>query len=346
MRRFAVLFALAACLAGHTALAGEPIGSKQISIPDPSGERPLQTRLWYPAGTSRPLTPIGGRDGSFPGVEVVENAQPAAGSHPLVLLSHGFGGNWRNLNWLAGELAGQGYVVAAPDHPGTTTFDKRPEQAARLWERPHDLSRVLDAVSTDPGLAGPIEAGRIAAIGHSLGGWTVMALAGGRYDASRLPAICSPAPLCEALTAVGLRDGGTDPARLGADLRDARIGAVVSLDLGPALGFTPQSLADVRIPVLVFAAGTPVPGIAALKQDSDYLVGALPQATTRYLPIPDATHFSFMQLCLPNAAAAIEKIAPGESFVCRDGGTRDRTALHRQIADEILAFLARVQPSR
>lgn len=346
MRRFAVLFALAACLAGHAALAGEPIGSKQISIPDPVGERPLQARLWYPAGTSGALTSIGGRDGSFPGIAVVENAPPAAGSHPLVLLSHGFGGNWRNLNWLASELAGRGYVVAAPDHPGTTTFDKRPEQAVRLWERPHDLSRVLDAVSTNPGLAGPIEAGRIAAIGHSLGGWTVMALAGGRYDASRLPANCSPAPLCAALTVLGLRGGGADPAKLGADLRDARIGAVVSLDLGPALGFTPQSLAAVRIPVLVFAAGTPVPGIAALKQDSDYLVSALPQATTRYLPIPDATHFSFMQLCLPEAPAAIEKIAPGESFVCRDGGARDRSALHRQIADEILSFLARVQPSR
>ncbi|MGJ4858099.1 alpha/beta hydrolase family protein [Labrys sp. La1] len=346
MRRFAFLLALTAILAGPAAFASEPIGSRQISIPDPAGERPLQARLWYPASTAGPLTSIGGRDGSFPGVEVVENAPPVAGSHALVLFSHGFGGNWRNLNWLAGELARQGYVVAAPDHPGTTTFDKRPEQAVRLWERPRDLSRVLDAVSTHPGLAGPIEASRIAAIGHSLGGWTVMAMAGGRYDASRLPAICSPAPLCEALTALGLRGGGTDRTKLGADLRDTRIGAVVSLDLGPALGFTPQSLAAVRIPVLVLAAGTPVPGIAALKQDSDYLVNALPPASTRYLPIPDATHFSFMQLCLPEAPAAIEKIAPGESFVCQDGGTRERTALHRQIADEILAFLARALPSR
>ncbi|OCC02574.1 hypothetical protein BA190_23025 [Labrys sp. WJW] len=346
MRRFSFLLALAVCLAGHAALAGEPVATKVFNIPDPGGERPLQTRLWYPTDARGPLTSIGGREGSFPGINVAENAPPAAGSHPLVLLSHGFGGSWRNLNWLAAELAGRGYIVAAPDHPGTTTADKRPEQAVRLWERPHDLSRVLDAVSTDPGLAGPIEAGRIAAIGHSLGGWTVMALAGGRYDASRLPAACSPAPLCEALAALGLRDGGTNPAKLGADLRDSRIGAVVSLDLGPALGFTPQSLAAVRIPVLVLAAGTPVPGIAALQQDSDYLAKALPPASTRYLPIPDATHFSFMQLCLPEAPAAIEKIAPGESFVCRDGGTRDRATLHRQIADEILAFLARVQPAR
>ncbi len=345
MRRFACLLALVVSLSGHAAIAGVPIGSRQISIPDPAGERPLQARLWYPAGTPGPLTSIGGREGSFPGIGVVENAPPAAGSHPLVLLSHGFGGNWRNLNWLAAELAGQGYVVAAPNHPGTTTFDKRPEQAVRLWERPRDLSRVLDAVSADPGLAGPIEPSRIAAVGHSLGGWTVMALAGGRYDASRLPATCSPALLCEALTALGLRDGGTAPARLGADLRDARIGAVVSLDLGPALGFTPQSLADIKIPVLVLAAGTALPDIAALQQDSDYLARSLPPSTTRYVPIPDATHFSFMQLCLPEAAAAIEKIAPGESFVCRDGGARTRSVLHRQIADEILAFLARVQPS-
>lgn len=344
MRRFSFLLVLAVCLAGHAALAGEPIATKVFNIPDPGGERPLQARLWYPTAASGPVTTVGGRDGIFPGIQVVENAPPASGSHPLVLLSHGFGGSWRNLNWLAGELAGHGYVVAAPDHPGTTTSDRRPEQAVRLWERPHDLSRVLDALNADPGLAGPIEAGRIAAIGHSLGGWTVMALAGGRYDVSRLPAAC--APHCEAFTALGLRDGKADPVKLGADLSDARIGTVVSLDLGPALGFTPQSLAGVRIPVLVLAAGTEVPGIVALRQDSEFVAKSLPQAATRYLPIPDATHFSFMQLCLPEASAAIEKIAPGESFVCRDGGTRDRSALHRQIADEILAFLARVQPSR
>lgn len=56
------------------------------------------------------------------------------------------------MNWLAPELAQQGYIVAAPDHPGTTTFNKDADQAAKLWERPHDLSRVIDVLTTDPNL--------------------------------------------------------------------------------------------------------------------------------------------------------------------------------------------------
>lgn len=77
------------------------------------------------------------------------------------------------MNWLATELAQQGYIVAAPDHPGTTTFNKDADQAAKLWGRPHDLSRVIDVLTTDPKLVGKVDIRRIAAIRHSLGGWTV-----------------------------------------------------------------------------------------------------------------------------------------------------------------------------
>lgn len=63
------------------------------------------------------------------------------------------------MNWLAPELAQQGYIVAAPDHPGTTTFNKDADQAAKLWERPHDLSRVIDVLTTDPKLAGKVDIG-------------------------------------------------------------------------------------------------------------------------------------------------------------------------------------------
>ncbi len=109
---------------------------------------------------------------------------------PLVVLSHGYGGSWRNLDWLAGELAGRGYIVAGPDHPGTTTFNKDPSQAATLWERPRDLGRIIDALAAEPTLAGSIDVNRIAAIGHSLGGWTVAALAGARFDTALLARDC------------------------------------------------------------------------------------------------------------------------------------------------------------
>ena len=60
-----------------------------------------------------------------------------------------------------------------------------------LWERPHDLSRVIDALEKDQALAGAIDPQRVAAIGHSLGGWSVTALAGARFDPDLLAKACS-----------------------------------------------------------------------------------------------------------------------------------------------------------
>ncbi|MEX5613060.1 lipoprotein signal peptide, partial [Pseudomonas protegens] len=61
----------------------------------------------------------------------------------MVVLSEGYVGYWRNLCWLVTSMVGQGEVVAAPDHQGSTSFEQRPEVAAMRWERPRDLSRVI-----------------------------------------------------------------------------------------------------------------------------------------------------------------------------------------------------------
>ena len=102
------------------------------------------------------------------------NASPDEEIHPLLLLSHGYGGNWRNLNWLASLMAAQGYIVAAVNHPGTTSGNKNEADAQRLWLRPQDLRRALDELIASPEIAGEVDPQRIAAIGQSLGGWTVI----------------------------------------------------------------------------------------------------------------------------------------------------------------------------
>lgn len=316
------------------------IGFKQIEIPDPGGQRPLHASLWYPTEDSSAEVEVG-ENPVFHGVGVISDARLEARPHALVLLSHGMGGSWRNLNWLAADLVARGYVVAAPDHPGTTFTDKRPSEAVRLWERPRDLSRVLDALVADKTLLGEFLPGRVAAVGHSLGGWTVIALAGGRFQSSLISGECPPAnasPFCRTLRQLGLADAKSAP-ELAGNMRDPRIAAVVSLDPGAARGFTPKSLAAVPVPVLILAAGREIPEIAALKSDSAYLEKHLPAVSTHYAEIPDALHFTFMQLCKPGAVALIEREDPGEGYVCEDGGGRTREEIHRDVADRIIGFL-------
>lgn len=46
--------------------------------------------------------------------------------------------------------------MAAVDHPGTTTFNKRPQDAKELWRRPQDLQRVMVKIITPPPLLGKL----------------------------------------------------------------------------------------------------------------------------------------------------------------------------------------------
>ncbi|KJF66173.1 alpha/beta hydrolase family protein [Rhizobium nepotum] len=342
--RYIFLVAIAILSIAAPAMAETAVGFKQLELPDDAGARKLNLSLWYPAAASG-KSEIVGENAAFYGLEVQSGASFLAGSRPLVLLSHGFGGSWRNLNWIAGELVQQGYVVAAPDHAGESFTEENAAEIVPLWERPRDISRTLTALLDNDQLAGKIDRTRIAVIGHSLGGWTAMELTGARYSADLALKDCKTEkvlPQCKAprmLGKVGIVNEGKADPRLSMDLSDVRIRAVVALDLGPAAGFLPETLKRVDVPVLVLAAGVETPEIAAIKADSEYIAGHLPKVTTVYREIPDASHFSFMQICKPNGKKIVEELSPGEGFVCRDGGGRDRAAIHRQIAEAIVGFL-------
>ncbi|MBW8356234.1 MULTISPECIES: alpha/beta fold hydrolase [unclassified Pseudomonas] len=340
MRKFALSAWMLAGLCLHLPLvhAAELIGFREVTLADASQQRPLHVALWYPTTTTAPLLPSAANP-IFQGVATIKDAAPSGSAHPLVVLSHGYRGNWRNLSWLVSSLVDQGYIVAAPDHPGTTTFDQRPAEAAKLWERPRDLSRVIDKLTLDNTLAGSVDPQRIAAIGHSLGGWTVTALAGARYSPQRYLEECRLHPnprLCQIAPELGITAHNQGP--LSADLRDPRVKAVVALDLGFARGFTPESLSTLHTPVLVLGAGVNIADMP-VEEESGYLNAHLASPPSRYEVLANASHFSFMQVCKPGAVALLKEEAPGDEIICRDGDAGDRQDIHRQVAKLIGDFL-------
>jgi predicted dienelactone hydrolase len=116
------------------------------------------------------------------------------GPYPLVLFSHGAGGCKIQSTYLMRALAEEGMLVAAPDHMDKSTKcpagkPERSDLPADLlddskWDpsfhndRGADIRKLRAALEADPAYSGLIDTTRVALVGHSLGGYTVLALAG------------------------------------------------------------------------------------------------------------------------------------------------------------------------
>ncbi|WP_421848055.1 alpha/beta hydrolase family protein [Marinomonas sp.] len=341
MKGFAIFILLVACWASN-ALAYS-VGFDQVQLYTDSN-RPLKASVWYPSQTTFPTERIA-ENAAFLGTDVVRVGTPLAGrfplvgTFPLVVMSHGYRGNWRNQNWLATKLVQDGYVVASLDHPGTTSFDHSAQAAAQWWQRAGDLSRLLDWLLNESYLLPNIDANNITAIGHSLGGWTVMLLAGGQFDRDQLKQECvlkNNPRVCGLMPELGL-----DRAQTGeptGSLKDNRIKQVITLDLGLARSLSRQSLQALTVPTLIFAAGVDI-GDLPQAEESGFLAQYIPSNNRQYIVYPDAAHFSFMQLCKPGAIEMIEEEEPGDGIVCKDGNERSRDELHQVIYQDIMHFL-------
>jgi predicted dienelactone hydrolase len=153
--------------------------------------RVLTTVVWYPAarGTGTADT-FGLRD-----------ADVRAGRYPLVVFSHGTCGRPTEASHLTMALAAQGFVVAAPPHPGNTK-DDIPACLGGLpfidsaVNRVPDVRFVIDSMLTENGNAasrfsGRLRADRIAVTGLSFGGFTTLLAA---QQEPRLVATLAMAP--------------------------------------------------------------------------------------------------------------------------------------------------------
>lgn len=104
---------------------------------------------------------------------------------------------------------------------------------------------------------------------------------------------------------------------------------------------TDESLAALPVPTLVIAAGAPSQDLPAALESAD-LAKRMPKATSRYVEIGDASHFSFLPTCKPGAVELLEEDAPGDGIICSDGGNaRPREVIQQQVTSLISAFLSK-----
>ncbi len=68
----------------------------------------------------------------------------------MVVMSQRAGGNACQFGRIAAALANEGFVVVLPNHPGTTTGNASAAAAVRVWERPSEVTAVLDEIMKNP----------------------------------------------------------------------------------------------------------------------------------------------------------------------------------------------------
>ena len=244
----------AACVTPALAQVGLQRESWTVAKADGSTDK-VPGMVWYP--TAAPSEPQ--RFGPF-SLNAALGAKPTPGRHPLVLISHGNGGTEIGHAWLAETLVAAGYVVVAIRHPGSNYQDMSATgKAIYFTERPRHLSLVLDQLLASERWAALIDDKRIAAIGTSAGGHTVLALAGGQPQPTRAALHCSAQGKgLEEDPTMCLQGGFTkskpapvpDEAAKPFDRRDVRVRAVVA-DSPLVMGLAAESLAGITVPLLV-----------------------------------------------------------------------------------------------
>lgn len=221
------------------------------------------------------------------------------GHGPHVVFSHGTGSNVLLLRGLAEAIAAAGYSVALVEHPGNKRGDDAlAHTAVNLVNRPRHVRLVLDA----------LDAKRAVVVGHSLGGYTALALAGGE-----------PMALPDQMP-----DGKAAPLVVEHDVRVA--GCVL---LAPAIPWfmAPGALGNVTVPVLALLGEK---DDAAPPFFTQRILAGIPHADLRV--IPGAGHFPFFWPLLPHLVAA--KLPPA-----MDPPGFDRAAYQPTLHADVLAFL-------
>ncbi len=305
------------------------VGYGQVRLQDEARQRPVWVDLWYPADPSARTERF--RYGLAMG-EAARDAAPAPGARPLIVLSHGAGGSGTNYAWLGEHLAAEGYVVAAVNHYGESRAygesSLDPLAMFRSWLRPADLHFAISSLLTHQQWGHRLQRDRVGGIGHSAGGHTLLALAGGEYESMRMGTYCKTEAAradkgCEYARDLGAEDWakvGRPPE--GPPPTEPRLGALLLLE--PAMGpsFVEASLRKIAIPIHIVAAR---PGdFLPFAPHAGHFARLLPEASLTTLDQGEG-HFVYIAECsFPIDILGVP--------LCADAPGVDRGEVHQRIA--------------
>jgi predicted dienelactone hydrolase len=333
LRRLGVVvgFGILGALAQSVLPKGEyQAGMTQVEFIDETSHRPLDYMLIYPAKPERAATPF--KIFMASNLHLYKDA-PWVGDgtkHPLVMFSHGAGGNGSLYAWFGEYLASHGYIVAMLYHYRANTYDSSALYVRnRLWQRPRDVSLDLTHLLQDKVWGPRINPQQIGVAGHSQGGFTSLWIGGAMVNPERFLQFqrgwknneMVPAYLREEMSL------DAEPAR---DVRDDRVKAAFAMAPGDLEGFGMDGPGlrqmKIRAYIIVGASDTTTPP----KENAEFAAKYIPHAKLDVLA-GQVNHEIFTNECDQLGRDNYPE-------TCNDAPGVDRAKLHNYIGSVALKF--------
>jgi predicted dienelactone hydrolase len=243
----------------------------------------LDVAVWYPTADQPQSFNYGGPTYGY----VAYGGAPLTGkgTFPMLAFSHGYGGCGISSAFFTEKLASRGWIVACPDHHDrqsaarsatgrNSDLDRRdflegareivsttPAERGIFMYRPDELAVTIEGMIRSQLFGAMVDTTRIAAGGHSFGGFTSTAL-------------CGPIP----------------------DYRDTRIKALLLFSTGAAAYLmTEEELSQVAVPSMLMMGEKERDqkrGVLTMEELEMTLFENMP-APKYFLEIKGGTHFSF-----------------------------------------------------
>lgn len=277
------------------------VGSRQFQVKDETIGILFPVLVQYPTHQQSSPTNFGPYI-----MDICSDAKIIDGQFPLVIISHGNSGSHLLYRTISTFLAKSGYIVAMLEHYGNNRNNNELEKSIEnLQYRPRHVSLTIDYLLSENIFGQSISADKIAIVGHSFGGYTALALAGGK-------------PSTQSGQQVEVRN-------------DTRVKALILMAPAAAYYIPENSLDKVNIPILLLIAEhdqfTPKSWTA------DVVLNGVPdKSKVTVETISNAGHFSFISP-FPTSMTS-PNFLPST-----DPNGFDREEFHKKLPTEILNFL-------
>lgn len=274
----------------------EQSGAVLVEVTDPKHERTFDVSVW----------------------------QPDAPSERLVVISHGFDGDRTSHTDLAESLVDQGFVVAAPTHPDRGGLEDGSPDLDPLVLRPRHLELTIDHVSR----TNPVPVNDVTVVGHSLGGYSALRLAGADPSADGLDNHCQQHPDDVVLCSPSARNRINSLADNTSDVAESTVNRIVLLAPGYGPLFSNAELEAVSVPSMTVKATN---DRELVGDQVERLQRALPESTSVDV---DGGHYVFLRTCTEEEREVLPDI-------CDKSDGAKRASVQTELATRVVDFIDR-----